>query len=188
MLRAFVAVEIDSEVRDRICRAVDQLESRSFRARWVAPANIHLTLKFLGDIAPDQVEAVYTALEGSLRPFPPCTINAKGLGVFPNPRRPRVIWVGIDGKELVSLAACVESALSLLGFAPDQRKFSPHLTIGRWRQTDRPPRNLSQELAKWQHVEFGVTYVDEVVLFQSVLKPEGAIYHRLKAVGLGRTV
>lgn len=184
MIRAFIAAEIDPRVRENIWRAVDQLRASGLAARWIAPTNIHLTLKFLGDIEPNQVETVHAVLQERLRPFPPCTINAKGLGVFPDARRPRIIWVGIEGMALASLAAEVESALSPLGFAPESRKFSPHLTIGRWRQTDRPPKTLGQELAKWKDVEFGATRVDEVVLFQSVLKPEGATYHRLKAVTL----
>jgi 2'-5' RNA ligase len=184
VIRAFIAVEIDSQVRENICRAMDQLKSRSLAARWIAPANIHLTLKFLGDTEVDQIDAIQTALEGRLRPFPRCTINAKGLGVFPDPRRPRIVWVGMYGNELASLAAQVESALSPLGFAPDRRNFSPHLTIGRWRQADRPPKTLRQELANWKDVEFGATRVDEVVLFQSVLKPEGATYYRLKGAAL----
>jgi len=185
VIRAFIATEIDLRVREKICRVIDQLRLDGWAARWTAPANIHLTLKFLGDIEPHKVEAVHAALQERLRPFSPCTINAKGLGVFPDARRPRIIWVGIEGMELASLTAEVESALLPLGFAPESRKFSPHLTIGRWRQTDRPPETLVGELAKWKNVEFGATRVDEVVLFQSVLKPEGAIYHRLKAVTLG---
>jgi 2'-5' RNA ligase len=186
VIRAFIAVEIDPQVIGNICRAIHQLESTSLSARWTAPANIHLTLKFLGDIEPDRIDGIHRALEERLRPFPRCTINAKGLGVFPDPRRPRIIWVGIHGDQLASLAAQVESALVPSGFAPDQRNFSPHLTIGRWRQTDRPPKALAQELAKWKDVQFGATRVDEVVLFRSVLKPEGATYYRLIGVALGR--
>lgn len=184
MIRAFIAIEIDSQVRENICRAIDHLKSGGLAARWVAPTNVHLTLKFLGDVELAQIEAAHMALEEGLRPFRRCTINAKGLGVFPDQRRPRIIWVGMHGTELASLAARVESALLPLGFTPDQRKFSPHLTIGRWRQTDRPPKNLGQELARWKDVEFGATQVDQVVLFQSVLKPEGATYYRLKGVAL----
>jgi len=92
--------------------------------------------------------------------------------------------VGLAGNELATLAAQVESALLPLGFAPEKRNLSPHLTIGRWRQTDRPSKTLDQELASGKGYEFGATRVDEVILFQSVLKPEGATYNRLKSVAL----
>jgi 2'-5' RNA ligase len=188
MVRTFIAVDIDPQVREKISRAITQLRPRFLGVRWVAPANFHLTLKFLGDTEQTRIEAIGAALEERLRPFPRCTINAKGLGVFPDLRRPRIIWVGLAGNELATLAAHVESALLPLDFAPEKRNFSPHLTIGRWRQTDRPSNSLGQELASWKDYEFGATTVDEVILFQSVLKPEGATYYRLKSVTLSNLV
>jgi len=185
VIRAFIAIDIDPQVRENISRAIGQLSSRVLGVRWIAPANFHLTLKFLGDVEQAQIEAISAALEERLRPFPRCTINAKGLGAFPNLRRPRIMWIGLAGNELATLAAQVELALLPLGFAPEKRNFTPHLTIGRWRQTDRPSKTLGQELESWKDYEFGATRVDEVILFQSVLKPEGAIYTRAKAVTLG---
>ena len=184
MIRAFIAIDIDPQVRENITRAIDQLRSRVLEVRWIAPANFHLTLKFLGDIEQTQIEAIGAALEERLRPFPRFTINAKGLGVFPDLRRPRIMWIGLAGNELTTLAAQVELALLPLGFAPEKRNFTPHLTIGRWRQTDRPSKTLGQELESLKDYQFGASNVDEVILFQSVLKPEGAIYTRAKAVTL----
>jgi 2'-5' RNA ligase len=119
-----------------------------------------------------------------LRPFPRFIINAKGLGVFPDLRRPRILWVGLAGSQLLTLAAQVESALQLLGFVSEKKPFTPHLTIGRWRQFDRPPKTLSEALAHWRDCEFGESIIDKVVLYQSVLKPEGATYQTLKIVSL----
>ena len=184
MIRAFIAIDIDPQVRENITRAIGQLRSRVLEVRWIAPANFHLTLKFLGDIEQTQIEAIGAALEERLRPFPRFTINAKGLGVFPDLRRPRIMWIGLAGNELTTLAAQVELALLPLGFAPEKRNFTPHLTIGRWRQTDRPSKTLGQELESLKDYQFGASNVDEVILFQSVLKPEGAIYTRAKAVTL----
>jgi len=184
VIRAFIAIDIDPQVRENITRAIGQLRSRVLEVRWIAPANFHLTLKFLGDIEQTQIEAIGAALEERLRPFPRFTINAKGLGVFPDLRRPRIMWIGLAGNELTTLAAQVELALLPLGFAPEKRNFTPHLTIGRWRQTDRPSKTLGQELASLKEYQFGASNVDEVILFQSVLKPEGAIYTRAKAVTL----
>lgn len=184
MIRAFIAIDIDPQVRENITRAIGQLRSRVLEVRWIAPANFHLTLKFLGDIEQTQIEAIGAALEERLRPFPRFTINAKGLGVFPDLRRPRIMWIGLAGNELTTLAAQVELALLPLGFAPEKRNFTPHLTIGRWRQTDRPSKTLGQDLESLKDYQFGASNVDEVILFQSVLKPEGAIYTRAKSVTL----
>jgi 2'-5' RNA ligase len=184
VIRAFIAIDIDPQVRENISHAIGQLRSQVLGVRWIAPANFHLTLKFLGDIEQAQIETIGAVLKERLRPFPRFTINAKGLGVFPDLRRPRIMWIGLAGNELATLAAQVESALLPLGFAPEKRNFTPHLTVGRWRQTDRPSKTLGQELESLKDYQFGASNVDEVILFQSVLKPEGAIYTRAKAVTL----
>ena len=184
MIRAFIAVDIAPDTISRITAAIEQLGPRITAIRWVGADNFHLTLKFLGNIDENKIEQIGAALADALRPFPRLTINAKGLGVFPNPRRPRVLWVGLVGNEIVSLQAKVELALTPLGFAPEEKTFTPHLTIGRWRQGERADRTLEQELGKWSDCEFGATSVDEVVLFQSDLKPAGAIYRRLRVVML----
>lgn len=188
MIRAFIAIEIDPVTVRRIAAAIEQLKARIGAIRWVGAGNFHLTLKFLGNIDESKIEPIGAALADALRPFPRLTINAKGLGVFPNSKRPRVLWVGLVGSQLVSLQAKVQSALTPLGFAPEEKKFTPHLTIGRWRQGERADRTAKQtlvrELGKWSDCEFGATSADEVILFQSDLKPAGAIYHRLKVITL----
>ena len=184
MIRAFIAVEITPATIERIAALIDQLTPSLAGVRWVGPGNFHLTLKFLGNIDENQIEPIGAALAEALRPFPRLTINVKGLGVFPNPKRPRVLWVGLVGSRLALLQSKVESALTPLGFAPDEKIFTPHLTIGRWRQGARAERNLESELGKWRDHEFGATSMHEVILFQSELKPTGAIYHRLKVIML----
>jgi RNA 2',3'-cyclic 3'-phosphodiesterase len=184
VIRSFIAIELDHQVIDKISAAIDQLQSRISGIRWVSAANFHLTLKFLGAVEQEQISRIGAMLDAELCPFPRITINAKGLGVFPDPRRPRILWVGLAGIQLASLVSRVESALQPLGFAPETRDFKPHLTIGRWRQTDRAAKNLGPALESWQEYDFGATHVGEVILFQSVLKPQGAIYTRLKTVTL----
>jgi RNA 2',3'-cyclic 3'-phosphodiesterase len=184
VIRAFIAIEFASATVNRISTAIEQLKPHNVGIRWVAPANYHLTLKFLGNIDESQIETVGHALANALHPFQRFTINAKGLGVFPSVKRPRVLWVGLVGSPLTTLAVAVEAALAPLGFPREEKAFTPHLTIGRWRQTDRADRVLEEELKSWTHFEFGATGVDEVILFESVLKPAGAIYNRLKVVTL----
>ncbi len=184
MIRAFVAIEIDRTVAQGVIEIENELRDLIPGIRWTAQSNCHLTLKFLGDIDEAQVEPIGAALQRALSPFPRFTINAKGLGVFPDANRPRVLWIGVEGKPLASLAEKIESALAPLGFEPEKRKFTPHLTIGRWRQLKRLDMNLTATLEKHQNHNFGTSAVDETILFQSILDPRGAVYRRLKAVRL----
>ena len=184
-MRAFIAVDLDDPVIEKICSTIGVLKSRITEMRWLKKENLHLTLKFLGNIAESQVESIVAALGPPLRLFSPCPVSAKGLGVFPDFRRPKILWVGLSGDRLVDLAAKVESALVPLGFVPENRVFTPHLTIGRWRESSRPAKNLRQEIASWNDFEFGACAVRQIVLFQSVLKPEGASYRELRTIQLG---
>ncbi len=184
MIRAFVAVDLEPQTVQKIAEAIVQLRPRLPGIRWLPPANFHLTLKFLGDIDEARVEPIAAALERDLCPFSCFTINAKGLGVFPDLKRPRILWVGLVGDELNVLASRVEKTLIPFGFAAERRAFAPHLTVGRWREFNGSSKELGDEVEKWQGHDFGRSNVDEVILFQSVLKPEGAVYRRLKTVAL----
>lgn len=185
MIRAFIAVDLDDPVIEKVCNVVEILKPRITEIRWLRKENLHLTLKFLGNIAESQVEPITAALRHPLGLFSPCTISAKGLGVFPDFRRPKILWVGLTGDQLVQLAAEIESALMPIGFTPENRAFTPHLTIGRWREGSRPAKNLRQEIDNLNDFEFGACAVRQIVLFQSVLKPEGASYSELRTIQLG---
>ena len=184
MIRAFVAVDLEPLTVQKIAEAIAQLRPRMPGIRWLAPANFHLTLKFLGDVDEAKVEPIAAALERDLYPFSCFTINAKGLGVFPDLKRPRILWVGLVGDELNVLASRVEKALIPFGFAAGRRAFTPHLTVGRWREFNGSSKELGDEVEKWRGHDFGRSKIDEVILFQSVLKPEGAVYRPLKTVAL----
>jgi 2'-5' RNA ligase len=186
VIRAFIAVRIDPPVIREIADAMVQLRRAISEIRWVAPDQIHLTIKFLGDIEPSRVDPVANALEQVLKLFPRFTINAKGLGVFPAVRRPRVLWVGLENGELVKLAAQVDAALQPLGFAPETRNFQPHLTIGRWRRFDGPAKNLLEELERWKSHDYGTSKVEGVTLFQSILKPDGALHQPLRVIAIAQ--
>jgi RNA 2',3'-cyclic 3'-phosphodiesterase len=184
VIRAFIAVSLDSKVIDTIADATARLKPKIAGVRWIAPVNFHLTLRFLGDIDEALIEPIGAALREQLQLFPRFIINAKGLGVFPGPKRPHVLWVGLTGGDLILLAARVESALQALGFTRESRKFTPHLTIGRWRQSDRASKSLGRELESWKDHDFGRSNVERVRLMQSVLKPEGPTYKDLITVPL----
>jgi RNA 2',3'-cyclic 3'-phosphodiesterase len=185
VIRAFIAIDIAPQTINRIIDLTHQLEPRISGIRWLGSENLHLTLKFLGAVEESKIDLIEVVLTESLRLFQRFTINAKGLGVFPNPRQARVLWIGLLGSQLISLQQKVESALTPFGFAPEPKSFTPHVTIGRWRQDHHhADRTLKQELEKWREYDFGATTVEEVGLFQSDLKPTGAIYRRLKVVTL----
>jgi RNA 2',3'-cyclic 3'-phosphodiesterase len=184
VIRAFIAVALEPLVIAKITGVIDELKPHISGVRWVPPGNLHLTLKFLGNIDEALVAPIGAALHDHLRLFPRCTINAKGLGVFPGLKRPRVLWVGLVGSQLVFLASKVESALLPLGFARETRKFTPHLTIGRWRDLERAPQSLVRQLDQWRAHDFGVSKITNVKLMQSVLNPEGASYSELTEVPL----
>jgi len=184
VIRAFVAVDLEPQTVQKIAETIARLRPRMPVIRWLPPTNFHLTLKFLGDIEEAKVAPIAAALERELYPFSCFTINAKGLGVFPDLKRPRILWVGLVGGELNALASTAEKALVPFGFAAEKKTFTPHLTIGRWRQFNGSPKELGDEIEKWRGHDFGRSNVDEVILFQSVLKPEGAVYRPLKTVAL----
>jgi RNA 2',3'-cyclic 3'-phosphodiesterase len=186
VIRAFIAIEIDSQSVKNISEGLAEFKPRLPDIRWIPSANFHLTLKFLGAVEETQIDPISAALERELHPFPRFSINAKGLGVFPDVKRPRILWVGLEGEELIALASRVEAVLDPLGFAPEKREPKPHLTVGRWRQFNGSSRKLAADLESWKKHEFGESMVAEVIFFQSVLKPQGAVYHRLKTVVLGK--
>ena len=184
MIRTFIGVDINPDTVQKVSELLVQLKPRLPGIRWVPSRNFHFTLKFLGDIEEAKIDPIAHALERALCPFPRFTINVKSLGVFPDGKRPRILWVGLEGNRLPALALEIERALEPLGFTPDERGFLPHLTVGRWRQFESSAKTLAAELDKWQRHQFGESKVAEVIFFRSELKPEGAFYHPLKVVAL----
>ena len=184
MIRAFVGVWIDPNVAEKISAVQTQLKRKLPGIRWVGRENLHFTLKFLGPIAEAKSELITEALEGALRLFPRFPILARGIGVFPDIRRARVLWVGLEGQSLATLAAKVETALEPVGFEREKRGFKPHLTIGRWRSFDGRPELLRDELENRKGYDFGQSWVGEVVFFQSILRAEGVVYSPLRVIRL----
>ncbi|TAK06736.1 RNA 2',3'-cyclic phosphodiesterase [bacterium] len=184
MIRAFVGVRIDPSVAEKIFAVQSQLKRHLSGVRWVGAGNLHFTLKFLGPVEEEKIRPVADALEQALRLFPRFPILARGIGIFPDIRKPRVLWVGLEGSDLAPVAMEVETALEPVGFAREKRGFKPHLTIGRWRNFNGQPEMLRDEMKRWQKYDFGQSWVEEVIFFQSVLKAEGAIYSPLRVVRL----
>jgi len=132
-VRAFVALELSPEIKQAIAEYLQPLRKLSDKVRWVKPENIHLTLKFLGDTPTKQIEAISGTLEEISHHYAPISVEIAGAGSFPNSRRPRVLWIGLDDPsgEISAFASEVDRQLQAFGFAREKREFSPHLTLGR---------------------------------------------------------
>jgi len=192
-IRSFVAIELSDQARQALAELQENLKAQvpPKAVRWTRTESIHLTLQFLGDVAPGKVEAIAEALRGVGAGQAPFTIQLKELGVFPNPGRPRVVWVGVaePSGALVALQKGVTQALEPLGFEPEKRPYSPHLTIGRAdRRAGRQDLAEVGELVTRTEVgTLGQVHVEHVVLMKSDLQPGGAVYTPLAVIPLART-
>ncbi len=189
-IRSFVAIELTDEVRQALAAVQRDLKTQAPPGvvRWTRPDSIHLTLQFLGDVPPDQIEAVTGALRAACAGRAPFAFELAGAGVFPNLNRPRVVWVGVvePSGALAALQPWVGQALAPLGFRPEERGFTPHLTIGRAAR-DAGPRDLAALGALVDHAGIGAlgrVAVDHVNLMKSDLKPDGAVYTPLAVIPL----
>lgn len=178
-VRAFVALELDGGLRQAIRDLQARLRPRLGGIRLVRPEGIHLTLRFLGDASPTQIEELRPRLAAAAALCPPADARVSGLGTFPERGSPRVLWLGLDvPPSLLDLQHACERAARAAGFEREERPFRAHLTLGRWR--DRAPR---PELPP---AELGKTPLDTLVLFRSDLRPDGAVYTALARMALGR--
>lgn len=187
-MRCFVALEVPDDVRAALGAAQARLRDASPRAdvRWSDPAKLHLTVRFLGEVSVEAAAAVGIAVEAVAARHAPLRLEAAGLGAFPGPGRPRVLWAGIGGdlRGLGLLAAEVERALVPLGFPLEGRPFRPHLTLARVRS----PRGVDRITAAFPSVAthaFGAWTADALTLFQSHLRPTGSVYEPLAHLALG---
>jgi 2'-5' RNA ligase len=184
LLRAFIAVEIPPEIHKAIESKTAPLRAAldTSLVRWVPTDNIHLTLKFLGDISPANVEMLSQMLNVEVGQHSTFVLKFGGLGAFPNPRRPRVIWIGIQAPAgLEALQRGIEAATATLGYPSEERPFSPHLTIGRVKQNagSAGVQKIRTALEETKVGALGAAQVSAVHLFKSDLKSSGAVYTRL---------
>ncbi len=191
-IRSFVAIELDDALKKGLVETQDLLRSKGIvdEVRWVRASGIHLTLKFLGNVPADKIDDTVVAIRDASRGIGPFALTFGGLGCFPTPRRPNVIWIGVDGdtKTLAHLQDSIESSLALSGYPPEKRKYTPHLTLGRvGRHVKTQERRRLGALIDMQSVDhLGQMTVHQVSLMQSELHPTGAVYTRLAAIDLER--
>jgi 2'-5' RNA ligase len=179
-VRLFVALEIPASVRGNLADLIREFRALASQPKWVRAENLHITLKFIGEVPPHKLDAIRAALS-AVRSAQPVELRFQGLGFFPNERRPRVFWAGMDAPgNLAPLAADVDRAITALGFPQETREFTPHLTLARF---DPPgisePLRVAVERNKAR--EFGMLRTREFHLIESKLKSTGAEYTTLQS-------
>jgi RNA 2',3'-cyclic 3'-phosphodiesterase len=192
-MRIFIGIDLDPDVRSRISRFLEGVESFAPDTRWVRPESLHITLKFIGEQTPEQVAAITERLQkvecGAFE------IRVGGYGFFPTSKAPRVFWIGIQGgRQLPELAERIDTAMAELGIPREERVFSPHLTLARagaGRRSGSPKRQksggpsptfavLEKRLGAMSELDFGTMAAREFILYQSQLSPGGSKYTKLQ--------
>ena len=175
LIRSFIAIDIPMEIKAELTKLQNSLKRLGVAISWTRPEGVHLTLKFLGDVEPHVIPDIVNALIAAVDNTKSFNIIVEGVGCFPNPRRPRVLWVGLNGGESLSqLQNVVEVATEPLGFPREHREFHPHLTLGRVKN----PHGIERVVCELEHLGFPrhEFTASEVRLMKSDLKPTGAVY------------
>ena len=185
LIRSFVALELSAEVRTNLTKLLKALQRMPAPIKWVEPENLHLTLKFLGEVAEGQIATITATLSAIAQATLPFTFAVKGGGGFPDLRRPRILWVGVEApQELLTLQRQIEQGMERLGFAHEGRPYHPHITIGRVKAM----QGIAPVLATLRghaDVSFGVVTVRHLTLFRSDLSREGPTYTPLAQLPFG---
>ena len=187
-IRAFLAIELPRDIRDRIEKVKEELRPAVRGVRWTRAEGMHLTLKFFGDILPGDVACISEAVEEHTRNTPPLKLSLDTLGGFPGLNRPRVLWIGVGGEtgRLADVQEAIEKDLAVCGFPTEQRRFTAHLTLGRARSRGgvSAPASLPDMVGDLSGHRFRAT---DLVLFRSDLRPTGPLYTALARFSLGGT-
>jgi RNA 2',3'-cyclic 3'-phosphodiesterase len=174
-VRLFIAIEIPESIRTAFATLLKDFRAVAPQLKWVRPENLHVTLKFLGETDPSKLSQLQNALSG-VRSAEPANLEFRGLGFFPNEKRPRVFWAGMQASaNLKTLAVDVDQAVHKLGFPLEERPYAPHLTLARISLPIIPPK-LRQAIGEKSDQAFGSLTTREFHLIESKLKPTGAEY------------
>ncbi len=183
-IRAFIAISLTKEIQNKILKIQEQLKESQADVKWVEPENIHLTLKFLGNVEEKKIEEIKEILEKISEEYEKFSMELLKIGAFPKLSNPRVIWISIEkGKEeLQKIFLDLEEGLNKIGFKREERGFSAHITIGRVRS----PLNRSELLERIKRIDFERMdlLVGKITLFKSTLTPKGPIYESLYEANL----
>lgn len=186
MIRTFIAAEIPPSVRDKLSRQLTAFKTSAPLVKWSHPENLHLTLRFLGDVKEDELDELFDATEDAVAAIPAFALEIRGVGAFPNWRHPRVVWAGCgEGTEdALALASAVEESCVDLGYERERRPFRPHLTLGRVKQPA-DAYGLAEAVMGLEGKPFGYIDIDSVVVFMSTLRRGGPVYSPMARIALG---
>jgi 2'-5' RNA ligase len=187
MIRCFLAIDLPETLRPQLALLQGELKKTNADVRWVAVGNIHLTLKFFGNVPDNEVDPIVQAAWDVAAQQHPFELRATQAGAFPNMKSPRVVWVGLGG-DVIPLARMyhqLEKAFEVLGHPPEGRAFNPHLTLGRVKSPANRHR-LAIALEKLPPLKWPAFQVKEIILFKSTLTPQGSIYTPLQVLSLGK--
>ncbi len=179
-MRTFLAIEVPQHLRKKVDSRIQEEKAKSLPIRWVAFQNLHITLKFLGEIDDKKKDEIIPVITEIGKRYTPFTVRLEGMGCFPNQKNPRVLWIGVaEGAEALSeIAHELEEKLSQIGFKKEKR-FHAHLTIGRIKQ----PCNIDDILHR--NITTESFPVKAITLFKSNLRPDGPVYEELKKFTFG---
>lgn len=180
-IRSFLAFELPPEIREKIGAVSRELQKTRMPVRWVKVENIHLTMIFLGSVNEDAIDEIKEKVHLVVNRFSTIRTRLNGVGVFPHWRKPRVIWVGLNGEieTLSNLRDQLQSELKVLGLREEKRPFRPHLTIGRFKDRADRDEELKSILDRHHDITSNLHHLNELILFKSDLKPAGPVYTRM---------
>lgn len=178
MPRLFTAVVVSDQVRQRAVDLIEKLRPAAGEVKWLDASQMHITLKFIGEVAPERVDEIQDVVVSAARTMEPFEIEVAGAGAFPSSNRPSVLWLDVrEGAEsLDKLFRAIQRPLVKLRIPREERKYTPHLTLGRLKRGRRAPAELSEAIQTHREYLAGTSLVSEVVLFESQLLPAGPVY------------
>ncbi|MBC8417738.1 MAG: RNA 2',3'-cyclic phosphodiesterase [Desulfobacterales bacterium] len=182
-IRSFLAFELPIEIKNMISAVSENARKTSLDVRWVNAANIHLTIVFMGSVPEEHIGSIGNSVRDVCQGYGPFNIMAKGLGLFGSRRNPRVLWIGLGGDidRMSYFRNDLQKGLKPFGIKEEKRRFSPHLTLGRFRKGAKTGAHVDDLLSKYQDLKSPECKLNQLVLFKSDLKPGGAVYTRLGA-------
>ncbi len=189
VIRSFIAIPLSGEIQAKLTQISSDLQNqlKGTPLRWVPVENMHLTLKFLGEVSTSNIEMLKSTLQTEVAGHSPFEISVGGLGAFPNLRRPRVLWINVQAPaELTAVQHGIETQMARLGYPPEERPFHPHLTLSRVGRTASPPdmQKICDVISKYKVGFLGATRVLTINLYKSDLEPGGALYTCLQKAAL----
>lgn len=180
-IRSFLAFELPPDIKNEVARISASLQKSGLDAGWVKPANIHLTMVFLGDMAERDMPAIISSIDNAMEDTTPFETGLSGMGLFPDIRRPRVIWLGLNGdmERLSALRDRLQAPLAVFGVEQEKRAFTPHLTLARFRRGLKDATLLKKLIDKYSDISGPEGMLDDLVLFKSELRQGGSVYTKI---------